>query len=70
MMRGDSSPEKLHFAHEFELPPDPMAKWESPPVAIVTPPRHIREQRAAAIVRNAPNGLIDRFLAWLRRNSD
>lgn len=70
MKHNDKTAQVLQGADEFEWPPDPMAKWESPPVATITPPKHIREQRAAALDQNVPNGLVGRFLAWLRRHVD
>ena len=70
MKPNDKTAENRQGANEVEWPPDPMGKWESPPVALVTPSRHIREQRAAARSRSASNGLMDRFLIWLRRHVD
>lgn len=50
-----------------QLPPDPLSEWESPPIALVNPPRG---HRSASTLSNAPGSFTDRFVAWLRGKVD
>lgn len=74
MNRSMKAPANRQGTIEFELPPDPMAKWEEARMAIVDPPSHIRDKSKAEPFRYEGKGFPGRLntalLNWMRGNTD